>query len=126
MNKIYYAHHQWKYNTEEELKELEQIELQLDGFIVNPNGWVYEVEDQSYCMGQCFHFVKICDTLVFSTIENGIMGKGVYDEIKCALDNNKQVYYLNNGLLESFYYGDYDNIKIVVDETGTNRRYAKV
>lgn len=127
MRKIYYAHHQWKYNTDEEQKEIQQINENLEGFIVNPNGWVYENGNEEYCMGQCFHFIKMCDVLVFSTIENGIMGKGVYSEIKHALDNEKTVFYLNNkGLLRYFYEEDYKKIEIIVKETGTNRKYAKL
>lgn len=128
MNKIYYAHHQWKYGTKEETEELKVIERHFEGLIINPNGWIYENGDNEYCMGQCFHFVKnICDMLVFTTLADGTIGKGVYDEIKCALDNDKNVYHLKQDeTVVDFNIEDYEDIEIVVKETGTNRKYAKI
>lgn len=128
MNKIYYAHHQWKYGTKEETEELKVIKRNFEGLIINPNGWIYENGDETYCMGQCFHFIKnICDILVFTTLVDGTIGKGVHDEIKCALDNFKKVFYLNqDGIIVDFNMKDYEDIEVIVKETGTNRRYAKI
>ena len=40
-NIIYYHHHIWKYNTEEERKEINIINNKFNNsLIINPNGWI--------------------------------------------------------------------------------------
>lgn len=128
MNIIYYAHHINKYNTDEEIKEIELIKNHFkDCFIINPNGWIAQDNDEKSIMNQCFHFIKHnCNMTIFSTIENDIIGKGVYTEIKCTLDSDKTVYYLKDEIFNKFTYEDFNKIKIIYEETKSNRKYAKV
>lgn len=124
---IYYAHHMNKYNTLEEIKEYESI---LENFnepvVINPNGWIYQCGDNEYIMGQCYQLVKQCDTLVFSSIEDGVIGRGVYGEIECALCNNIKVFYLNDNKFTEFTKDDYINRIGDVEGKRTNRRFAKI
>lgn len=122
---IYYAHHMWKYNTEEEKREINLIWNRFQELIINPNGWIAQNNTEEAIMNQCFHFVRMCDITVFSTID-GVMGKGVYTEVKEALDNNKEVYYLNDNNIESFTIENFKKIKIIYDQSKTNRLFAKI
>lgn len=125
---VYYAHHLLKYNTKEELREIQLIkDFYKNVNIINPNGYVDQNKSEPSIMDDCFEAIKkTCDELVFSTIEDGIIGKGVYDEIKCALDDNKKVYLINNNELIKFTMDDYNNIQIIYNITLTKRKYAKV
>lgn len=125
---LYYAHHMFKYNTEEEKKELNLISEKFNNYyIINPNGFICQENDEKSIMNQCLHFVKNnSDILVFSTIEDQIMGKGVYDEIKCALQDNKTVYYLYKDNFSEFTKEYFDNILIIHNESGSNRYYGKI
>lgn len=121
---VYYAHHMWKYNTSEETKEIESIESKFENsIIINPNGWINQCGNEKYVMGLCLKLVKNSDILVFSTIENNIIGKGVYDEIGCALKNNKKVYWLSDEFFE-YSIGDFNKIELIYGDTGSKRKYA--
>lgn len=126
-NIIYYAHHMWKYNTKEENDEINQIHNKFDNsVIINPNGWVAQVGDEGYIMEQCFQMVRNSNILVFSSIEDGVIGKGVYDEVHEAYDNDLDIYYLNNSEFIRCTYGLKNKFEIIYDETGTRRKYARV
>ena len=123
-NIIYYAHHIRKYNTEEERKEINIINNKFNNsLIINPNGWIAQENDEKSIMNQCFKFVELSDIIIFTSM-NGIIGKGVYYEIKHALDNNKKLYYLNNGIFNTFTYDNFNNIEIIYSITNNNREFA--
>lgn len=121
---VYYAHHIQKYNTVEEIKEVEYIKSKFkNSTIINPNGWINQCGDEKYIMDQCLLLVKNSDILVFSTIENNIIGKGVYDEIGCALRNDKKVYWLGDNFVE-YLEDDFNKIELIYNDTGSKRKYA--
>ncbi len=92
IKKLYYAHHMFKYNTKEEKQEIELIEKKFPNFlIINPNEWICQDNSEQAIMNQCYHFVKMSDILVFSSL-NTIIGRGVHEEVQLALEENKDVY----------------------------------
>lgn len=124
---IYYAHHLAKYDTLEELKELDLIESNFDNsVIINPNGWINQDADEKTIMEQCFKLVYKSDILVFSSIEDGIIGQGIYGELLKAFTHGVEVYYLNDNKIEPFTDRHFDNISIIVQETKSRRHYAKI
>lgn len=127
-NIIYYAHHMWKYDTKEEEEEIKLINNKFkNSVIINPNGWVVQVGNEEYIMEQCLQLVRNSSIIVFSSIEDGVIGKGVYDEVHEAYHNDLEIYYLNNSEFTRITYGGLINkFKIIVEETGTNRKYARV
>lgn len=91
---IYYAHSIFKYNT-----PIEEYEMSLiPGHIVNPNGAVDQTKNEKEIMQHCFRLIEKCDSLAFSSLE-GVIGKGVADEVLYAFANNKAVYYIHNNKL---------------------------
>jgi hypothetical protein len=94
--KIYYAHHLWKYDTEIERYELDLIKRTFpDAEIINPNGDIsHDSENEESIMSDCLWAVGCCDCLVFSSM-NGVVGKGVHDEVSYAAEVSKPIYYLN-------------------------------
>ena len=129
---VYYAHSMLIYNTEKEREEIDLIKLNeghtygnYDVTIINPNGWVYDNGNGKDVMEQCFVFIKNCDCVVFSTLEDDIIGKGVYSEINKALEYGKNIFQLNNGKLYIFDREKYNKIELV-DEGKDWRKYAKV
>lgn len=125
MKIIYYAHHMNKYNTQEELKEIKMINsLFKDSALINPNGWIYDCGNEEIIMNQCLKLVENSDVIVFSTIENGIIGKGVYSEIKHALRCNKCVYLLQCNSVKLFNNKNFNELKIIYPETKSFRKYA--
>lgn len=129
---IYYAHSKSIYNTEREKEEIENIKKgfifydKLQDRIINPNGWIYDNGDEKSIMEQCYVFIKNCDCVVFSTLEDGIIGKGVYSEIDKALEYGKNVFHLRqDGDMKRFLKEDFDKIELV-NEGKDWRKYAKV
>lgn len=123
---IYYAHSKLKYNTKDELNEINIIKSKFnDSVIINPNGWIYECRNESYIMKQCLKFIDNSDILIFSSLDDGIIGRGVYDEIEHALKSNKEVYYLNEYIMR-FTQKEFNNIKIIYETTKSWKTYAKV
>ena len=125
MKKIYCAHHMNKYNTNEEIKEINLIEEKFkDYLIINPNGWICQENSNQAIMNQCYHFVKMSDITVFSSY-NGIVGRGVYEEVTVALKNNKEAYYIFENNFYKINSKEFEKVKkfnIVL----TNREYASV
>ena len=116
--KIYYAHHQWKYNTEIEQYEINLIKSKFPQYkIINPNGGINFVnKDEENIMDKCLEEVRNSNILVFSSI-SGVVGKGVYLEVKEAYRNNIEVYLIFNNEL---YQGNFSFS--IINES--NRLYA--
>lgn len=124
--KIYYAHHMWKYNTKEERMEIEAIKkIFPNSNIINPNGSVIETGNEAEAMEQCFNFIRESDILIFTTLNNKIFGRGVYDEISLALQLGMKVFLLKEDTLLKI--NDINSIcEIIIDKTKSNREYAKL
>ena len=122
---VYYAHSMLIYNTEKEREEIDLIR-NYDTTIINPNGWIYNSGNEKDIMEQCFVFIKQTDMTIFSTLKDGVIGKGVYSEIEKALYYDKPVFYLRqNGDMKRFLEKDFDKIELV-NEGKDWRKYAKV
>lgn len=96
MYDIYYAHHQWKYNTPEEAYELTLIRKYFPrATICNPATDLESIAtgDETIIMQECLNKVKDSDIVIFSSI-NGCIGTGVYHEIKYAQKNGKVIFYI--------------------------------
>lgn len=124
--KIYYAHHMWRYNTEEERMEIEVIKkIFPNSNIINPNGSVIEIGNEAEAMEQCFNFIRESDILIFTTLSNKVFGRGVYDEISLALQLGMDVLLLKKDTLLKI--NDINSIcEIIIDKTKSNREYAKL
>lgn len=120
--RIYYAHHQWKYNTAIEKYELNLIRSVFgkDADIVNPAQFPFlwnETEEE--IMRKCLDEVILSDILVFSSVD-GVIGKGVHTEIITAFDFGRDVYYIDqNSITNNF------EINTIKNST-TDRVYATV
>lgn len=105
MYDIYYAHHQWKYNTQVESYELELIRRYFpNARIFNPSvDLTHTKEDgEDVVMAECLETVRNSDILVFSSMD-GCIGIGVYQEIEEARKKNKLVLYIfHDTLLTNF------------------------
>ena len=94
---IYYAFHQWKYDTEIEEFELDIIRKKLPNYeIINPNKYFDFSEDmtEEEIMNICLETVRACEALVFSSL-SGVVGRGVFSEVSLAMELGKDVYYLH-------------------------------
>lgn len=98
MYDIYYAHHQWKYNTKEEAYELDLIRRYFpNANIFNPATDLTTIEsgDEEMIMEECLDVVKSSDILVFSSLD-GCVGIGVFREVREALRKGKLVFYISH------------------------------
>lgn len=96
MKKVYYAHSCLKYNTEVEKYEMSLIPKHME--IVNPNGAAPQDIPEPEIMKKCFELIDECDCVMFSSLD-GVIGKGVADEIEYAYQTGKPVFYLfHNGV----------------------------
>lgn len=95
MYDIYYAHHQWKYNTPEETYELDLIRRYFpNARVFNPSTDLVHLDfGEEYIMGLCLDTVRSSDILVFSSLD-GCVGTGVYHEVKEAQKAGKIVFYI--------------------------------
>lgn len=98
--KIYYAHHQWKYGTEIEKYE---IDLIRDNFsnaeIFNPStDLIIKGKTNEEIMDECLEHVRESDVVIFSSVD-GMIGIGVYTELKEARKCNKKIYYISHDTL---------------------------
>lgn len=134
---VYYAHHMWKYDTQEEIIEADMINNHFDNpIIINPNGWIFDCGDEHVIMKQCLKLIENSDIFVFSTLsgENyweekefkGIIGRGVYTEIRHAFKRDKKVFILKNDKtsVEEFTKEDFDDIEFL--NVGSWKRFAKI
>jgi hypothetical protein len=122
MNKVYYAHHIWKYDTKIEAYELSLIATSMpDAIIVNPNTSVDQGNPEEKIMFDCFAAIKECDALVFSDI-SGVTGKGVISEIEYAQSLGLRIYRIvANRMVEIT-----EKIKYNLLNTGNSRIYAEI
>ena len=122
---VYYAHHQWKYDTPIEQWELSLIEKKLSKYeVFNPSTQFifspYMTEDE--IMLECLDKVKECDALVFSSL-SGVVGRGVYLEVLQALNTGKEVYYLKQDKLIRI---KYIKFKDVEEKFKSNRTFKVI
>ena len=98
--KIYYAHHQWKYGTKIEDYEMDIIKAYFpNAWIFNPSeGLSTEGRTEEDIMKECLERVRRSDIVVFSSVD-GVVGKGVYQEVKEAHINYKPVFYIHRDRL---------------------------
>ena len=121
MNKIYYAHHLWKYNTPIEEYELSVINRYFPYHtIINPNGHIEQNKEGSVIMEDCLDCIEKCDILIFSSV-NGVIGRGVYDEFNKASELESPIYYIMDDILY-----DAREYKFKFTNSGNNRLYAIV
>ena len=123
MYDIYYAHHQWKYGTKIEEYELSLIRRYFySGTIFNPaTDLESTIEDGEVAiMEECFATIDKSDILVFSSMD-GIVGTGVYHEVKEAQRLGKLVLYIYQDELRS------DFIMEILDTNNhSDRLYGRV
>ena len=121
MNKIYYAHHLWKYDTEIEKYELEIIRRYFPyDNIINPNGHIKQNREESIIMKDCLIVIENCNILIFSSV-NGVIGRGVFNEFNKASKLGLPIYYIMDNIL---YDAKGYNFKLI--NSGSNRLYAIV
>lgn len=100
---IYYAHHQWKYETDIEQYELDLIAKNFpNASIFNPRTGIKPAETEAEIMKQCLDKVMAADVIIFSSVD-GCVGKGVYTEVKKAEDAGKLVLYIYKNRLHTNY-----------------------
>lgn len=121
---IYYAHHRWKYGTQIEAYELDLIRKYYPlATIFNPSEHL-DVEGRSEedIMKDCLAAVKDADVVIFSSMD-GVIGKGVHDELVYAVNNKKPILYIFHDHLIGL-----DTIRICVhnDPSNGDRTYALV
>ena len=124
--KIYYAHHIWKYGTKIEKYELDLIHKTFaNAEILNPNGRLGYTENsglsEKEIMNICFEAIKSCDAIVFSSVD-GVIGKGVSEEVSLAQELSLKIFYINNNSLihiEKFSFS-------IINNSETRRLYAIV
>ena len=123
MYDIYYAHHQWKYGTKIEEYELRLIRRYFySGTIFNPaTDLESTIEDGEIAiMEECFAAIDKSDILVFSSMD-GIVGTGVYHEVKEAQRLGKLVLYIYQDELHSNF-----NLDILDTNNHSDRLYGRV
>ena len=120
MKKVYYAHSKLIYNTKREKKELEFLRKKFSS-VFNPNikiSW-----DNNTKMEPYFKAVKNSDIVVASEYKKHI-GKGVFDEITTAINNNITVLCLRRKLFKYQLY-KIANVEIVNDQDW-KKKYGKI
>lgn len=121
MYDIYYAHHQWKYNTSEENYELDLIQRYFpNANIFNPSHDLEHTADdgEEAVMAECLEVVRNSDILVFSSLD-GCVGTGVYHEVKEAQKEGKIVFYIWQDALRPDF-----SLVIREDDKKTDRLYG--
>lgn len=123
MYDIYYAHHQWKYNTPVETYELDFIRRYFpNAKIFNPSTdlTVHDLDTKESTMERCLEAVRNSDILVFSSLD-GCVGTGVYHEVQEALKAGKLVFYIWQDKLRDDF-----NLIMREDDKRTDRLYGYV
>lgn len=123
MHNIYYAHHQWKYGSQVEQYELDLIKRYFpEDTVFNPSTDLLTDPSlgEDAIMKECLERVKNSDILVFSSMD-GVVGTGVYHEVKEARQEGKFIYYIfHNKLYACFTFAE------IEDNEQTDRLYAIV
>ena len=87
---IYYAHNINIYNTEVEQEQMAAISMAFpDDEILNPNGDFEVIK-----FTDCFLHIDRCGRLVFSSVLNEFLGRGVYAEIIYAKSKGLDIWWL--------------------------------
>ena len=100
---IYYAHHQWKYDTKIEAYELALIERYFPyASIFNPSVDLKTKDggDEEKIMAECLETVERSGFVIFSSMD-GMVGKGVYEEVAYAKETGKMFLYMHCNTLHS-------------------------
>lgn len=121
MYDIYYAHHQWKYNTPEEDYELNLIQRYFpNASIFNPSHDLKHTatDGEEAVMAECLETVRNSDILVFSSLD-GCVGTGVYHEVKEAQKAGRLVFYIWQDALRPDF-----SLVIREDDKKTDRLYG--
>ena len=120
MKKVYYAHSKLIYNTKREKKELQFLRNKFTS-VCNPNTDI--TWDNTTKMEPFFKAVKNSDIIIISEYKKHI-GKGVYDEIKLAINSHISVLCLRKKL---FKYRLHQVASVeLVDEKNWKIKYGKV
>ena len=122
MYNIYYAHHQWKYNTTVEMYEVSLIRRYFpNATLFNPSiDLKTDSTDEAVIMKECLETVRNSDILVYSSLD-GCVGKGVYLEVAEAKNNGKLVLYIyQDSLVTNF------EITKRLDKDRSDRLYGTV
>lgn len=129
MYDIYYAHHQWKYNSEEERYELDLIRNFFPlARIFNPavdlktphKEYKSKEDCEKAVMEECLSTVKNSDILIFSSLD-GCIGTGVYQEVMEALSLGKIIFYIYQDNLHTAF-----KVRDREDTNRTDRLYAYI
>lgn len=99
-NDVYYAHHRWKYGSEVEHYELDLIRGNFPcSKIFNPaTDMDVEGKTEEEIMEFCLETVLNSSCVVFSSVD-GVIGKGVYQEVMKAIEADIPVYYIHGNEL---------------------------
>lgn len=100
---IYYAHHQWKYDTKIEAYELALIERYFPyAAVFNPSTDLKTKDcgDEEKIMAECLEMVERSGFVIFSSMD-GMVGKGVYEEVAYAKETGKMALYIYRNTLHS-------------------------
>ena len=120
---IYYAHHRWKYGTQIEAYELDLIRRYFPtSTIFNPSEHL-DVEGRSEedIMKECLGHVRDSDIVIFSSMD-GVIGKGVYEELQEAYITDKLVLYI---LWDHLIHANFE-ILAMNDTSNGDRTYALI
>lgn len=122
---IYYAHHQYKYNTKVEEYELDLIRRYFPSAkICNPSEYLNtEGKTEGEIMQDCYDAIDHSDILVFSSMD-GVIGKGVWQEISYASNYNKLILYLYQNKLHTDVHFEPIIYRESVDTVSVNDRVA--
>lgn len=119
---IYYAHHQWKYGSKIEAYELALIERYFPyAAVFNPSTDLKTKDcgDEEKIIAECLETVERSGFVIFSSMD-GMVGKGVYEEVSYAKETGKMVLYMHCNTLHS-------DFKIVrTPEYNSDRLYGYV
>lgn len=116
--RIYYAHHRYKYGTKVEEYELNLIKkCYPDADIFNPatDLDIYDGITEEEAMEQCIKQVKVSDIVVFSSMD-GMIGKGVYEELEAAKEASIFTFYLHHDALINQEYFNYRKYALSTDD----------
>lgn len=129
MYDIYYAHHQWKYDTSTETYELNLIKRYFPNAVIfNPatdlcsvhRGYESTESKEEAIMEECLESVRNSDILIFSSLD-GCIGTGVYHEVEEARKIGKLIFYIYQDALTTTF-----NITERYDLNKTDRMFAFV
>lgn len=116
--RIYYAHHRYKYGTKVEKYELNLIKkYHPDADIFNPatDLDIYDGITEEEAMEQCIKQVKASDIVVFSSMD-GMIGKGVFEELEAAKEAGIFTLYLHHDALINQEYFNYRKYALSTDD----------